>query len=236
MRCSIHTLITCTDGIVCASSMCCLCRNAPHRPFFVLQLFASVCSGLQKLFIQNTDLSQMPKDLDSLQQMELVLVDGNPMTDPLTEVCCQGTSAIWEHLQEKGHKKAMNLKVGALRKPPQYTYKAVFLVIDTLQSNLQGTLCNIKNILNHHLHHLRQSSASVPDQVKAGSREPAGNTAPSIVQKRCRRLSLPRHVTVSRHRTAFTTCNRAFLSCLSNGRAMVSVSKNRVDPQSQGIA
>lgn len=54
------------------------------------------------------------------------------MTDPPTEVCCQGTSAIWEYLQEKRCKKVMNLKVGVLRKPPQYTYKAVFLVIDTM--------------------------------------------------------------------------------------------------------
>lgn len=137
---------------------------------------------------------------------------------------------------EKRHKKAMNLKVGMLRKPPQYTYKAVFLVIATLQNNLQGILCNIKNVLNHCLHQLWQSSTSIADHVKIRYREPSGNTALSIIQKDSRRLSLPSQVTVSRHRTALTTCNRAFLSFLSSGSRMVSVSKTKADPLSQGIA
>ncbi|KAM6389142.1 LOW QUALITY PROTEIN: leucine-rich repeat and IQ domain-containing protein 4 [Pluvialis apricaria] len=74
--------------------------------FFVLQLFAFVGSGLQKMHIQkNNHLSQQPEDLGSLQQLGLVLVDGNPMTDPPTEVCCQGASAIWEYLGEKRYPK-----------------------------------------------------------------------------------------------------------------------------------
>ncbi|KAM9615568.1 LOW QUALITY PROTEIN: leucine-rich repeat and IQ domain-containing protein 4 [Morphnus guianensis] len=40
-------------------------------------LFAFVCSG-QKLLIENNHLSQLPEDLDSLQQLELVLVDSTP--------------------------------------------------------------------------------------------------------------------------------------------------------------
>ncbi|GAB0193743.1 leucine-rich repeat and IQ domain-containing protein 4 [Grus japonensis] len=63
---------------------------------------------------ENNQLSQLPQDLDSLQQLELVCVEGNPMTDPPIEVCCQGTSAIWEYLQEKRHKKARILKVTRL--------------------------------------------------------------------------------------------------------------------------
>ncbi|KAM6064415.1 leucine-rich repeat and IQ domain-containing protein 4 isoform 2-T2 [Theristicus caerulescens] len=207
------------------------CRNN-----LLKQLPDSVCQiqGLQKLLVQNNHLSQLPEDLDSLQQLELVLVDGNPMADPPIEVCCQGTPAIWEYLREKRYKKAMNLKVGVLRKPPQYTYKAVFLVIDTLQNNLRGTRCNIKNVLKHCFHQLWQSSTSVTDHVKVGYREPSGNTALGIIQKCSRRLSLPRQVTVSRHRTALTTCNEASLSSLSSGR--VSVSKNKADPLSPGIA
>ena len=130
----------------------------------------------------------------------------------------------------------MNLKVEVLRKPPQYTYKAVVLVIDSLQNNLQGALCNIKNILNHRLHQPWQSSTSITDHVKVGYREPSGNTAMGIIQKCSRRLSLPRKVTVSRHRTALTTCKGAFLSSLSSGRGMVSLSKTKADPLSQGIA
>ncbi|KAM9231073.1 LOW QUALITY PROTEIN: leucine-rich repeat and IQ domain-containing protein 4 [Leptosomus discolor] len=141
---------------------------------FVLQLFAFVCSGLQNLLIQSNPLSQLPKDLGSLQQLELVLVDGNPTTGPPTEACCQGTSAIWEYLQEKRCKKAMNSR--ALRKPPQYTYKAVLLVIDTLQNNLQGALCNTKISLNHRFHQLWQNSTSITDHVKVGYRKPSGNT------------------------------------------------------------
>lgn len=87
--------------------------------FFVLQLSAFVYSGLQKLLLQNNQLSQLPEDLASLQQLEVVLVDGNPMTDPPIEVCCQGTSAILEYLQEQKRKKAMVVKVPALRKQPQ---------------------------------------------------------------------------------------------------------------------
>ncbi|KAM6127507.1 LOW QUALITY PROTEIN: leucine-rich repeat and IQ domain-containing protein 4 [Phoenicopterus ruber ruber] len=84
-----------------------LLRQLPDAPF------AFVCSGL-KLLVQNNHLSQLPEDLDSLQQLELVLVDGNAMTDPPTEVCCQGTSAIWEYLREKRRKRAMNLKIQSL--------------------------------------------------------------------------------------------------------------------------
>ncbi|NXL48031.1 LRIQ4 protein, partial [Podilymbus podiceps] len=80
------------------------------------QLPDSLChvqgkNSLQKLLLQNHQLSQLPEDLDSLQQLELVLVDGNPMADPQTGVCCQGTSAIWEYLGEKRCKRAMNLKI-----------------------------------------------------------------------------------------------------------------------------
>lgn len=107
-----------------------------------------MCSGLQKLLLQNNQLSQLPEDLVSLQQLELILVDGNPMLDPPIEVCCQGTSAIWEYLQEKRRKKAMKLKVGALRNSARCTYKAVVFIIDLLQNSLQSTLCNVKNILN----------------------------------------------------------------------------------------
>lgn len=95
--------------------------------FFVLQLSAFVHSGLQKLLLQDNQLSQLPEDLASLQQLEVVLVDGNPMTDPPIEVCCQGTSAILEYLQEKKHKKAMALKVPVLRKQPQmHTHSSRF--------------------------------------------------------------------------------------------------------------
>uniref|UniRef100_A0A8C0F6G5 Uncharacterized protein n=1 Tax=Bubo bubo TaxID=30461 RepID=A0A8C0F6G5_BUBBB len=79
----------------------------PDCPNSLLQqLPDSLCrievkNSLQKLLIQNILLSQLPEDLDSLQQLELVLGDGNPMTDLPIEVCCQGTSAIWEYLQEK---------------------------------------------------------------------------------------------------------------------------------------
>ncbi|XP_064373242.1 leucine-rich repeat and IQ domain-containing protein 4 [Dromaius novaehollandiae] len=78
---------------------------------FALQPSAFLCSALQKLLLQNNQLHQLPEDLDTLQQLELVLVDGNPMTDPPMEVCCQGTFAILEYLQEKRRKKAMILKV-----------------------------------------------------------------------------------------------------------------------------
>lgn len=51
-------------------------ESSPSFLFFVLQLFAFVCSGLQKLLVQkNYHLSQLPEDLDSLQQVELVLVE-----------------------------------------------------------------------------------------------------------------------------------------------------------------
>ncbi|KAM9274805.1 LOW QUALITY PROTEIN: leucine-rich repeat and IQ domain-containing protein 4 [Cariama cristata] len=56
-------------------------NNLPDSPF------AFVCSGLQKLLIQKNHLSQLPENLDNLQQLELVLVDENSMTDPLTEMC-----------------------------------------------------------------------------------------------------------------------------------------------------
>lgn len=109
----------------------------------MLQLFAFVCSGLQKLLIQNNHLSQLPEELDSLQQLELVL--GMATLWQTLQLKC----AVGGHLPSgntyggKRHKKAMKLKVGVLRKSPQYTYKAVLLVIDTLQNNLQSTLCNI---------------------------------------------------------------------------------------------
>lgn len=56
-------------------------------------------------------------------------MDGNPMIDPPIEVCCQGTSAILEYLQEKKHKKAMTLKVPVLRKQCKCTHAAAGLVI-----------------------------------------------------------------------------------------------------------
>lgn len=103
---------------------------------FVLQLSAFVCSGLQKLLLQNNQLSRLPEDLNSLKQLQEVLVDGNPMTDPPIEVCSQGTSAILQYLWQKRHKKAKASKVGVL-KQPQCTlcmHKAVLLVIrDTLE-------------------------------------------------------------------------------------------------------
>lgn len=95
----------------------------------MLQLSAFVHSGLQKLLLQDNQLSQLPEDLASLQQLEVILVDGNPMTDPPIEVCCQGTSAILEYLQEKKHKKAMTLKVPVLRKQCKCTHAAAGLVI-----------------------------------------------------------------------------------------------------------
>ncbi|KAM9279224.1 LOW QUALITY PROTEIN: leucine-rich repeat and IQ domain-containing protein 4 [Morus bassanus] len=78
------------------------CRNN-----LLKQLPDPICQiqGLQKLLVPKNHLSQLPEDLDNLQQLELVLVDGNPMTDPPTEVCCQGTSAIWEYLREKTYPK-----------------------------------------------------------------------------------------------------------------------------------
>lgn len=135
--CLIHVLFMGSRQECSTSFLCC-----------VLQLSALVCPGLQKLLLQNNQLSQLPEDLVSLQQLELILVDGNPMLDPPAEVCCQGTSGIWEYLQEKRHKKAMKLKVGVLRKSPCCTYKAVDFIIDPLQNNLQSTLCDVKNILN----------------------------------------------------------------------------------------
>lgn len=52
-------------------------------------IICSLCCSCLLLCVQvqNNHLSQLPQDLDSPQQLELVLVDGNPMTDPLTEVC-----------------------------------------------------------------------------------------------------------------------------------------------------
>lgn len=86
-------------------------------PSFVSQLSAFVCSGLQKLLVQNNQLSRLSERLGSLKQLQVVLVDGNPMTDPPIEVCRQGTTAILQYLQQKSLKKAKASKVGVLKQP-----------------------------------------------------------------------------------------------------------------------
>lgn len=125
MGCLVLKLLISTDWIVYASSICCSTGRMQgcFTSFlsFVLQLSAFVCSGLQKLLLQNNQLSRLPEDLNSLKQLQEVLVDGNPMTDPPIEVCSQGTSAILQYLWQKRHKKAKASKVGVL-KQPQCTY------------------------------------------------------------------------------------------------------------------
>lgn len=49
-----------------------------------------------------------------LHTLDLLVLDGNPMTDPPVEVCSQGKAAVWEYLKEKRRKNQMATKIQAL--------------------------------------------------------------------------------------------------------------------------
>lgn len=82
--------------------------DADCGPF---QLCDSACLGLQKIFVQNNQLFQIPENLDSLEKLKTILLDGNPMMDPPVEVFSLGKSAIWNYLRESRRQKALAIQV-----------------------------------------------------------------------------------------------------------------------------
>lgn len=88
-----------------------VCKCETNVSYGAFQFCDSVCLGLQKLLLHNNQLFQLPDKLDSLVKLQLLTLEGNPMTYPPVEVFSQGLPAIWTYLQEERKEKTLAISV-----------------------------------------------------------------------------------------------------------------------------
>lgn len=56
---------------------------------------------MRELLLEKNLLTQLPENLDSLVNLNVLTLMGNPMEDPPKEVCTEGKEAIFTYLKEK---------------------------------------------------------------------------------------------------------------------------------------
>lgn len=66
---------------------------------------------MRELLLEKNLLTQLPENLDSLANLNVLTLTDNPMEDPPKEVCTDGKKAIFAYLEEKRNKKIVATKV-----------------------------------------------------------------------------------------------------------------------------
>lgn len=66
---------------------------------------------MRELLLEKNLLTQLPENLDSLVNLDVLTLMDNPMEDPPKEVYTEGKEAIFTYLMNKRHMKIVATKV-----------------------------------------------------------------------------------------------------------------------------
>lgn len=66
---------------------------------------------MKELRFEDNLITYLPENLDSLVNLKVLTLTGNPMEEPPMSVCTKGTEAVWEYLKERRNMKELATKV-----------------------------------------------------------------------------------------------------------------------------